>query len=170
MRIHLSIIGEVRAIVSLLQGAHKYNLTYKSISRESKATSVHNLGQGLFTIRNLSSSCCTCALEIAQSGGLCSVKAKRTGSSEARCFISHALCRAALTMLPGSAALCEKSKRRRRVGREPILRRLGTVHGHWCCWIDVAPDVNKNGEGSGSNMPRYLCLTSEHLYATIGIL
>ncbi|TMS09476.1 Matrix metalloproteinase-16 [Larimichthys crocea] len=33
---------------------------------------------------------------------------------------------AALMMLPSSAALCEKSKRRRRVGREPILRRLGT--------------------------------------------
>ncbi|KAG7229248.1 hypothetical protein INR49_012905, partial [Caranx melampygus] len=34
--------------------------------------------------------------------------------------------RAALRMLPSGAALCEKSKRRRRVGREPILRRLGT--------------------------------------------
>lgn len=83
-------------------------------------------------------------------------------------FISYALCRAALMMLPSSAALCEKSKRRRRVGREPILRRLDTVHGHWCCWIDVAPDVNKNGEGSGSDTPSYLCLTSEH--HTIGII
>lgn len=71
-------------------------------------------------------------------------------------------------MLPSSAAPCEKSKRRRRVGREPILRRLGTVHGHWCCWIDVAPDVNKNGEGSGSSMPRFLCLTSEHLMPPSG--
>lgn len=76
--------------------------------------------------------------------------------------------RAALMMLPSRAALCEKSKRRRRVGREPILRRLDTVHGHWCCWIDVAPDVNKNGEGSGSNMPRYLCLTSEHFMPPSG--
>lgn len=45
-----------------------------------------------------------------------------------------------------------------------------TVHGHWCCWMDVAPDVNKNGEASGSNMPRYLCLTSQHFMPTSGFL
>lgn len=100
-----------------------------------------------------------------QNSGLCHVKVKRTSRTVS---LSHALCRAALVRLPSSAALCEKSKRRRQVGREPIFRRLGTVHGHWCWWIDVAPDVNKNGEIGGSNMPRYLCLTSEHLMPPSG--
>lgn len=68
---------------------------------------------------------------------LCSVEVKAGGLH----WLCRALCRAALMMLPSSAALCEKSKRRRRVGREPLLRRLGsfTVHGHWCCcWMDEA--------------------------------
>lgn len=107
-------------------------------------------------------------VSVALSRRLSNVKVNHTGSCEEWYLISHALGRTALMMLPSSDALCEKSKRRRRVGREPILRRLGTVHGHWCCWIDVAPDVNMNGEGSGSNMSRYLCLTSEHFMPPSG--
>lgn len=82
-------------------------------------------------------------------------------------LISNAFCRAGLIRLPGGAALCYKSKRRRRVGWEPILRRLSAVHGHWCCWMDADHGVNKNGENSGS-APRHLCLTSEHLMPPSG--
>lgn len=94
------------------------------------------------------------------------VKVKRAGSSEDWHFISPALLshdaakqRCAVWEIKAQASSREVAY---------LMRRLGTVHGHWCCWIDVAPDVNKNGEGSGSNMPRYLCLTSEHCMPPLG--